>query len=592
MKRFFGLAYTSLTLPPSAHWRRGMTLALLVNTAIVGCNTSQFGGSAAPKAKVNSKDDGTDSGNNNNGDTTTDSSNRNGGNGGNGGDQGGDSGNDGDKSGRFGTGGDGAIKFDTTDSSNGDMRANVPLTTSRTQNAVWVVTADGNGYRILLEAANAYPMTAFKGAGANSGHRTFVSPWGLFIGTTAGSSADGGKVYFMQNVFKDGDKAEVAVDLNTQKIASGSRICVSVFTLNNVDYFGAAFTTAGNVRAFYHAPIDLTKPGLVDTAKGKVGAAGTGMGEWGYSCYTDRKRNVFWSKNNGAGGNISGIDLTSGALLKATSAPNGNFTMKGPGSLSLNLAAANQSYAMAGAVDGSLLSGVSGIYTMANEPISDSVIASTYGGNPLYLLSAKCFTSKADCSGAGLSATTTSAAYDIRAAGFIGPLSSLNDGRVLGLERGGKSSVYLMSLSDPADITKGLEITKIKEVPGDSYMYSDFTGSMSLARSITRTIDLTQAPNFKPGVPFSLAFLSWNAIAGSTNKWIGLTLSVVCYKKGSPAGTPGVISDVAVSGTEFDISSAPGCSGVFDQVKISVAPETQNTLVYSKTSALIFHGKQ
>ena len=487
-----------------------------------------------------------------------------------------------------------------------DVNMTLPLTTSSTQNAVWVVTSDGNGAKIQLDPANNYPMTTFTGTGVGvtGGHRTFVSPYGLFVATPqGGSTGSGGKVYFVTNKLTNGAAAVVSIDLNVVNppIDTASRICVTRFTNNNIEYIGAAYTAAGGNRRFYKAPIDPTKPGYVDTSKGSSLNAGTGLGEWGYSCYTDQTRNYFWSKNNSTGGNISGVNLNTNLPISVTLAPNyylaptnSKFTMTGPGGFNFDLAAASQSYALAGGVDGSLLT-VTGTtpYTMANEPISGTAFVTPYGSTSLYVMSAKCFTSIADCSGAGQSTSSAVASYDPSAIGFIGPMSSLNDGRVLGLERGSpRSNVFLMSLVDPKDLTKGLTITKIKDVPGDTYMYSDFTGSMDLAKGQIQTFDLTQASGFTPDISFKSAALTWDAVQGTSPTWTGLILSAACFKKGATGVTPAALANVANSGTEFDISKAPGCNGVFDQVQISVQPAAANTLVFSKTADFKFHGKQ
>jgi len=480
-----------------------------------------------------------------------------------------------------------------------DLKLTIPLTTSSTQNAIWVVTSDGNGAKIQLDPANNYPMTTFTGTGVGvtGGHRTFVSPYGLFVATPqGGSTGKGGKVYFVTNKLANGDAAVMSIDLNVVNppIDSGSRICVTRFTTNNVEYIGAAYTAADANRRFYKAPIDPTKPGYVDTTKGSSLNAGTGLGEWGYSCYTDQTRNYFWSKLNAWSGGISGINLNTNLPISVTSAPNNGFTMTGPGGFNFDLAAAGQSYALAGAVDGNLLVGTGARpYTMAHEPISGTVFVSSYDTSSIYVMSAKCFTTTANCSGVGQSTSAAVATFDPTPVGYIGPMSSLNDGRILGLERSGsKSNVFLMSLVDPKDLTKGLNITKIKELAGDAYMYSDFTGSMDLAKGQVQTFDLTQAAGFTPDITFKTAALTWDAVPGTAPAWNGLTLSAACFKKGATGVTPAALTNVAASGIEFDISKAPGCSGAFDQVQISVQPAAANTLVFSKTVDFKFHGKQ
>ena len=486
-----------------------------------------------------------------------------------------------------------------------EINMTIPLTTSSTQNAVWVVTSDGNGAKIQLDPANNYPMTTFTGTGASSGHRTFVSPYGLFIGTTEGG-ATGGKIYFVTNKLANGDAAVMSINLKDSNvanppIAAGSRICVTRFTSNNVEYIGAAYTAANGKRRFYKAPIDPTKPGYVDTSRGSSLNAGTGLGEWGYSCYTDQTRNYFWSKNDSTRGNISGINLNTNLPISVTLAPNyyiaptnNKFTMAGPDGINFDLAASGQSYALAGTVDGNLLAGTGATpYTMAHEPISGTVFVSSSNTSSIYVMSSKCFSTTGICSGVDQSTSAAVATFDPSHVGYIGPMSSLNDGRILGLERStSKSNVFLMSLVDPKDLTKGLNITKIKELTGDAYIYSDFTGSMDLAKGQVQTFDLTQATGFTPDITFKTAALTWDAVPGTAPAWNGLILSVACFKKGATGVTAAALTNVAASGTEFDISKAPGCSGAFDQVQISVQPAAANTLVFSKTVDFKFHGKQ
>ena len=486
--------------------------------------------------------------------------------------------------------------------------ASLQLTTSQTQNSIWVVTKEGTGAKIVLDAANKYPMTKFIGAGVGklsnggiSGHRTFVSQYGLFIGTTNGSlgvnaTPDGGKIFFMPKNFTEGSSAQLAANLNTlganTSIGADMRICVMVYSLNGQEYLGAAYNGgASNSALFYSAPIDSSKPGFVDTTKAKVLKPDI-SGSWGYSCYFDAKRNYFYSRF----GNTVGVDLNTGAdtgILKTIAAPNSGFSMKGPGGMLFDLISANQSYAIAGSTEGSLLSAGPGVYTMAAEPVSGTAIVSTYTARSLFVMSDKCFKSIPDCSEAKDSGKADVAAYDTSGVGYIGPLSSLNDGRVIGLQRGAKSKVFLIALVDPKDITKGLKIDLIQDnIDGDLYMYTDFTGSANVAKGSVQNFDLTQASEFKAGSTFKTLKLSWEAASGSNPAWVGLNLSVACFKKGDTDIKSGPIANVPSAGIDFDISQAPGCKGIFDQIQISVQPTDANTLIFSKTSNFKLAGQQ
>jgi hypothetical protein len=88
------------------------------------------------------------------------------------------------------------------------------------------------------------------------------------------------------------------------------------------------------------------------------------------------------------------------------------------------------------------------------------------------------------------------------------------------------------------------------------------------------------------------AKLQWDAQAGGATNWMGLTLSVACFKKGAGDVKLTPIANVGNAGTPFDISGVPGCTGQFDQVEISVQPVAANTVVFSKTADFKFMGQQ
>jgi len=103
---------------------------------------------------------------------------------------------------------------------------------------------------------------------------------------------------------------------------------------------------------------------------------------------------------------------------------------------------------------------------------------------------------------------------------------------------------------------------------------------------------LTLASEFKAGRTFKTLKLSWEAASGSNPAWVGLNLSVGCFKKGDIDIKTGPIANVPAAGIDFDISQAPGCNGIFDQIQISVQPSDVNTLIFSKTANFKISGQQ
>ena len=282
---------------------------------------------------------------------------------------------------------------------------------------------------------------------------------------------------------------------------------------------------------------------------------------------------------------LVGVNLTStGTAMTTVAAPNATHSMVGPTD-AFNYRGGGDtlgSYATAVMTSGEVLNDSSGkVYTMAHEPISGNVFVTNHGSGRLHVTSENCFKSIANCTGGTY--TTT---FDVGAAGIpqgIGPLSSLNDGRVLGLHRiaakESGSTLYMFTLKDPNDRSKGLNTTKIKDIPGDTYMYTDFTGSMSAAREESRTLDLSKATGFKPGGAVYFPRLKWKELPGTPTTWTGLTLAVACTTKGK-------------TGIDIDLSQTPGCSGVFDEVRIQVKPAEAGVLVFSKTREFVFSGQQ
>lgn len=439
----------------------------------------------------------------------------------------------------------------------------VPFASSHSQRYGWIVTTQGKVFRVDLNADSQYATVEWK-IEAGGGSRTFVSEIGLIVGK------NGGKIFRVDEDVPAGSmipKVWQADDAD-----DSSRTCVTSFLIDGVPFVGAAYTAgegAGAQRRFVRFPVDRSKPNKIDISKAKAFDAGSGT--WGYSCYIDQARGHFWS---GHGGTISGINVSTGQILSTNAAPNGahisdplpNFTFKLPN---------RASYAMSGDPAGNLLNGVSN-YTYAYEPVSKTVFGSSQGAPKITVTDAKCFSSIRDCTGKHFS-------YDQNNSGAIGPMSSLNDGRVLGIMRGQVVQMFIIALKNPADPSQGLDVTKIKELPGDAYMYTDFTGATLYAARIQKTVELVKIPGFVKGKNVSSVRLRWNSLSGAVESWRGLKLKARCYLSG--AGAPPAffeVQSIPSSGTEFKIESS-SCAGKIDSFELSLEGENgQSAFVRTK----------
>jgi hypothetical protein len=340
-------------------------------------------------------------------------------------------------------------------------------------------------------------------------------------------------------------------------------------------------------RLFRRMPIDRTLPTKIRISAaeefdaGPGGAAGT-ANDWGYSCYTDQGRNIFWSKGFSTNGNISGINVLTGQAVPVSEAPNQGVVINSPALVNFDLrGAASQSYALAGGGAGILLS-ASGAYTSAYETSSNLVFISYLGLRQVLVGKAECFTGeKSGCTGDDIKR------FD--AGAILGPLSSLNDGRLVGISRGNPSSVYLVKPLVRGDPSAGIEVKLIKSVSGDGYMYTDFTGATTYVNAKEVTVDLRSRPGYRAGDDFVRPEVMWHSEAADGDRWRGLSMSIRCYKSGDAPPAYQGIDNVASSGV-WSLVSVPSCSGVYDQVQIKL--DGNGDADFSRVTEVSFRARQ
>jgi len=452
------------------------------------------------------------------------------------------------------------------------------LKTSINRNFVWVVTKPSgatNVYRIELDAAKNYPMKTWVIPKAfTGGLRTFVSEIGLLVGAT------GGEVY---RIDENTPEQVPLSPIFTALASSNSRVCLTSFKAGGVSYIGFAYFDASG-RKFTRIPIDQSQAGKINAAAAQTVTQGTGA-NWSYGCFTDPERSYFWSGWN-TNTQFFGISLSTLQPLASAQAPNAGHTNSTLGTKLNNPANGNDpSYALAGDGYGNVLSG-SGIYTYSHEGRHNYTIGSLSGASQLIVAKQECFATKAACPGPQeYSEISTGGVI-----GKIGPISSMDDGRVIGIVRGGNSQVYTMALKDPADLAKGLDFVRIKEVTGDAYMYSDFTGASLYAQDTLLNIDLTQLTGFKPFQNVKNINFMWTAQAGGTATWKGLTFKVRCYK--SPATPPAyeTVSPVPDAGKVGTINAASCTNKLIDRLDIEV--KSDGSADYTRTSQLAIKALQ
>ncbi len=457
--------------------------------------------------------------------------------------------------------------------------------TSYAKHDIWFVSQDGNVERYSAQnqdsaaglAGETWSKTGqWKLSGPPSGHRTYVSEAGLIVGKT-GTAA----MYRIGDDTPQGatvdpvwSGSEVSAD-DPQKSLFASRFCVTSFKVGDRAFVGGGYVKTGNRMAFVRIPIDKTKQNSLD-----VGAAQeqiVGNGTWGYSCFTDQSRNIYWGMR---WEDVYGLNLVTGALLKgATDAPNSNFVGAELDKFSLS-SASRRSYALSGDAFGNLLNGKD-MYTYAYEPLSHTVFGTTYGDTKLTITRAECFSSKKDCA-----AGKDHWVFDLSAMGAAaGPLSSLNDGRIVGVSVG---QVFLFSLKDPSNPEAGAVAKKIADATGNGYMYTDFTGGTLYAATIEKSVDFAAQKGWVPGKGVVRLNMQWIADSGQPEAWRGLKLEARCYTKASVgAAKPAYasVSNVAAAGTDFEITVGGCKNALVDSMDFRISPNNSSG-GFSKTSAI------
>lgn len=463
------------------------------------------------------------------------------------------------------------------------LAVSIPIELRGVEKSAWAVTSN-RVYRVTLDEAKGYPVREWSKL-ENWGNRSYVSELGLVIGQSAREGKGG--------ILLATDKTEEAVRLVTDAqlgMITESRICVTSYRVGEQIFIGGGYTHQDGSRRFVRIPVDRSKPNGVNLANMEILNAGSDGDWWGYACYVDQANLRYWSAH---GVGVFGFDLQSNLPLTSTQMPNA----------SVNLAVSNftiapttrGTYALSGDAAGNILNvqtppsapGVEGwktSYTFAHEPISNLVFGSSRVGL-LYLTASDCFAAGATSCPDG----SKHFAFDVKEYGEVGPLSSLSDGTVVGVARGERSIVYVISLKQPGNPAAGVLFKKVAEVAGDAYMYTDFTGATLYAVTNEKFIDLRNETGYNPKLPISRLQMKWNAEGDHEGvAWQGLKMSIRCVSQAKNTDMAfAAVANVQPSGTVF-VPEVEGCkAGDFDTIWVRVEGDS-STNAFSHVKDVYF----
>lgn len=478
-----------------------------------------------------------------------------------------------------------------------------PFQSVASDTEAWIVT-DSTITRIELNQSKGWPKTQWT-MPSNSGNRTYVTEVGLLVGRTNRGAARG--VWLAP---REAPGAAVKI-YDPTDMGGQSRLSVTSFKIGAQPYIGFAYGTSSGNKKFVRMPIDKSKPNGIDVSRiesKEFSSLGSGFGSFSavggfaaYSSFMDQtKKTFFLGGGSGRGG--WGVNVETLSELSLSGLP--NWTIGGD---PLNPALSKRQicglsmetsrsmgYALSGDLKGNLVT-ASGTYTFAHEPVGNLIFGSRGGRNLLVAKQSCVESSGSDCteaSGMCRQFDLNSIMVDGIPMGIsVGPMSAVGDGRVVGIQRGGTSQVFLMSAKDANDLSKGLEVQKVADIPGNAYMYNDFTGVTLYSPDQVKVFDFNTLKGFKSGVAVRKVAAGWSAQSGAKEDLRGLKLELTCFKQGGSKPPYKDYSAVLKSNSSLFTLSEDDCSGDVDamEVKMSSDGTTNN---FTRLSTFEIRGGQ
>ncbi len=442
------------------------------------------------------------------------------------------------------------------------------------QPQVWVVTSGNKIFRFKIDKEKTYPRTDWTiPSTLGGGNRTYVTEVGLLVGKTA-SGGNGAEIWLANEAF--GSEAKL-ID-QVPDALNGTRVCVTSFKKDREPYIGYIYTEKVNSKVkFVEIPIDITKDLKVDVSR-KVSFTSTTGGNVAYSCFVDQKNNRFWAGQE----IILGVNLNNGEFLQSESLPNFGWQLSIAGSESKYTGKLN--YAIAGDADGNLLNAkIGGVYTytMTHEHLTKKVFTTTRS-TALIVTDVDCFSTNQNCNDKSITFTNLPESS--------GPISSLNDGRVAILSRrGADSSLMLASLKDNNKPESGLVVEKIADIPGDPYMYTDFTGGTMYAPTVEQTFAMREGNGLFVKNKKSDLTITWESASTvpEDQMWRGIKVLIRCYKEDiTEKPEYDRVLPVANSGVATKVNVPDCLTGNFDHIDLKLEAE-EGTSVFTKSKKMV-----
>lgn len=438
---------------------------------------------------------------------------------------------------------------------------------SSKKDSFWIVSRpDGSvnkGHVYYFELVNDQPVPGDQGKPwkrhwtydhVGTGSRTYVTEGGLMF------SNNNGHFYFVD---PEGTPDESHLNsVGAHKKLSGpdgdERSCLVSYKKNGKRMVGFAF---GNGRfgeleladTAPYAPVWSTYTKSTVDASGRLGFHG-----WGYSCFIDQERNIFysqWAREQGAALRLDTMQVVD----RKSVAPNAGFRNPDMGKAAGNVNG-GASYAMAGDASGNILNG-EGFYTFAHDTLSGVVLGSAKDERSLFIYPEKCLSTDPGCTKAEIKTAKLGSMK-------VGPMSPLRSGGVIGVSRRNPGTVSLLKW-DGTD----LDITPLATTRGDAYMYNDFTGATLYTEKGDLHYDLKENETFDVGKPVRILSFTWEAKENHEKVWEGLVLKIRCYKTGGEPPAWASVANVRDAG-ELTFITAGSCRNKdIDTAELEITPE-------------------
>lgn len=421
--------------------------------------------------------------------------------------------------------------------------------------AIWAVTSAGAVTWLQLAGDKVAQTKKWFGLSPQfSGSRTYVTEKGLVVART------GGYLYWIDpdNTPQGAVRQNLPNFYRLPNVAENDRVCIVSYRKNKHRYVGMGWG-AGN---FIEFPMDEVSPYTPQWGK-VTGQTVVPNVTWGYSCFIDQERLIYYSQYGG--GAVGAVDLKAMKPTDPQLAPNSKFISNNIPNATRSVSAGG-SYAMNGDLAGNVFNGA-GFYTLAHDRATRSVWGSA--GGLLNIFPEKCLTKEPNCVG--------HAGFPVAQVNFnVGPLSSVGDGRMIGMVRSSPGQVILLRLKDKKDISKGIDATKLADLDGDPYMYTDYTGATLYMTRSTTNFSLKDNNSFDPTKPVRKIGFTWLVRDGVPEEWKDLKFEIRCYKDGSEPAAYETVHKVNNSKKQT-IVHALSCSGKkIDQVDIRLTQLAEN----------------